>query len=179
MSLNLIERARVFALDAHKGLTRLNRANEPYSFHLEEVAGLVEQASGGEVEIASAWLHDTVEDTTTTIKVIGRLFGAEVATIVDGLTDPPNFAIMPTLERKKFQAFRVSSKDNSVKLVKIADQISNLRSVAIDPPVKWTEEKCKCYIAGAHLIAIECGGVSPLLDSLFHQAYERARAVHP
>lgn len=178
-SSQLVNSARDFALEAHKGLIRPNKAQEPYSTHLEEVAGLVEQSGGSEEEVAAAWLHDTVEDTGTTLDTIRERFGDLVATIVDGLTDKPDLTGMPTLERKRLQAERVREKSHSVKRVKIADQTSNLRSVAVDPPVKWDEQKCKDYIAGAKLIVDECKGVSPYLDAEFQAAYEKSSAVHP
>jgi guanosine-3',5'-bis(diphosphate) 3'-pyrophosphohydrolase len=176
---NLVERARAFAVKAHEGLTRPNKANEPYAVHLVEVAALVGAASGTPDEIAAAWLHDTVEDTSTTIEEIREQFGETVADIVDGLTDKPDLAGLPTLKRKLLQAERVKEKSNSVKIVKIADQTSNLRSVAVDPPITWDEQKCRDYIQGAHEIVLACHGVSAYLFSQFALAYHAAKAAHP
>lgn len=129
-------------------------------------------------EIAAAFLHDSVEDTPTTLSEIVELFGAVVGDIVDGLTDPSEFDTLPTLIRKRRQALRIQSKSDSVKRVKIADQTSNLRSVAVDPPVKWNKQKCLDYIEGARLIVMECRGASGFLEIQFDEAYQAAIEAH-
>ncbi|HVZ76122.1 MAG TPA: HD domain-containing protein [Candidatus Paceibacterota bacterium] len=175
----MVAAAREFAKKAHEGLKRPNKAQDPYWTHLKDVADLVEAAGGTPWEIAAAWLHDTVEDTSTTLEEIRVIFGAEVAHTVDGLTDPPHFTGMPTLERKTLQAQRVVHKDKSVKLVKLADQTSNVRSVTSDPPVDWTPQKCRDYIDGARLIAEECKDASPVLYVEFCKAYKAADRIYP
>ncbi|MBI4158536.1 MAG: HD domain-containing protein [Candidatus Yanofskybacteria bacterium] len=174
----LVERAKAFALEAHKGQKRWNREETPMATHIKEVATLVEQSSGNEVEIAAAWLHDVVEDTPVTLAEITANFGNEVAAIVDGLTDLPEFSRMLTLERKTAQARRVSDESDSVKHVKLADQISNVRSVAVDPPAKWDSKKCLDYVNGAELVAWECKDASSRLYGLFCRAYADAVKAH-
>ena len=174
----LVERARVFALEAHKSQKRFNKDKTPLATHIEEVATLVEQSGGNEVEIAAAWLHDVVEDTSRSLENIRDNFGEEVARIVDGLTDPPEFNGMHTLERKIAQARRVSDESDSVKRVKIADQISNVRSVAVDPPVKWDSRKCLAYANGAELVVWECKEASGRLYGLFCRAFDDAVKAH-
>jgi (p)ppGpp synthase/HD superfamily hydrolase len=170
----LVKKAKKFAIEAHAGLFRPNRAREPYSVHLQETAELIEEAGGSEIEIAAGWLHDTVEDTGATMEEIRTEFGDEVADIVTGLTDPKWPENISTLDRKKFQAVRVKSESNSTKLCKLADQTSNMRSVAVDPPVKWTSQKCRDYAEGARIIAAECQGISSILDKYFVEAHEKA-----
>lgn len=170
----LIRRAREFALEAHDGIIRPNRAGEPYSVHLQETATLIEEVGGSEIEISAGWLHDTVEDTKVTIGEILVVFGGEVARIVEGLTDPEWPKGITTLERKRLQALRVRSESNSIKLCKLADQTSNLRSVAADPPIKWTVQKCRDYVEGARIIAIECQNINLMLDRYFAIAYKQA-----
>ena len=174
----LVERAKAFALEAHKGQTRLNKDKTPLATHIEEVVSLVAEFGGSEAEIAAAWLHDVVEDTPVTLEEIAANFGNEVAMIVDGLTDPPGFNRMHTFERKTAQARRVSGESDSVKRVKLADQISNVRSVAVDPPVKWDPKKCIDYANGAELIAWECKDVSGRLFGLFCRAHTAALRAH-
>ncbi len=171
MSMSLVERAKLFGINAHKGLFRKNAAREPYSTHIAEVAALVEQSGGSSEEIAAAWLHDVVEDTPFTLKQIFAEFGNTVAEIVDGLTDPAEFTGIATLERKTLQAQRVAKKSDSVKRVKIADQISNTQSVAHDPPVEWQAPKCILYTEGARRIVEQCKGVSSFLEEKFAVAH--------
>ncbi|MEK7560445.1 MAG: HD domain-containing protein [Patescibacteria group bacterium] len=175
---NLVTEAEAFARTVHADQIRPNRAQEPYVAHLQEVAELVRTSGGSDEEVAAAWLHDSVEDTSVTIEEVIARFGEEVANIVDGMTDPPEFDGLPTLERKTRQAERVRVKIFGVKRVKIADQTSNLRSVAVDPPVKWDRQKCLDYIEGARRIAVGCYGISAYLDLEFQKAYRRAFQEH-
>ena len=174
----LVERAKAFALEAHRGQTRLNKDKTPLAIHIEEVVSLVEQSGGSEEEIAAAWLHDVVEDTSQSLEDIRDNFGEEVASIVHGLTDPPEFNFLHTLERKRAQARRVSDESDSVKRVKIADQISNVRSVAVDPPVKWDSKKRLDYANGARLVAKECRGASVFLYKKFETVFLKAHRKH-
>ena len=154
----LATKARIFAVKAHEGVTRNNIAKRPFIMHPAEVVDLVYDSHGNEREIVAAWLHDTVEDTSVTLDDIRLNFGDEVAELVNGLTDSPEFSKLLLLERKICQAARVRGESWSVKRVKIADQISNVRMVAVDPPSDWDTDMCLKYIAGAKLIAFECRG---------------------
>lgn len=170
----LAEKARIFAIEAHDGQVRCNRAQEPYVNHLREVAGLVEESGGSENELAAAWLHDVVEDTSVTFADIVEKFGVHVAGIVHGLTDPEEFGSLPLQERKVLQAKHIRFKDKSVKRVKIADQISNVRCVVKDPPIEWDNQKNLIYAETAFLIAMECGHISMFLNIEFRKAYNEA-----
>lgn len=172
----LIEAARAYAIEKHAGLFRKNRDGQPYHVHVVEVAELVAQAGGTPEQVAAGLLHDTCEDTNATDAEIRARFGDTVGDLVDGLTDPPDYAGMPTLERKTLQAERVRGKSDGVKLCKQADGISNMRSVATDPPVAWTREKCADYIEGARRVAEACAGVSAFLDEEFRLAHAAALA---
>lgn len=173
----LIAAARAFAIERHEGTFRQNKAREPYAVHVVEVALLVEESGGSAEEIAAGFLHDTVEDTKTTILEIRLRFGDKVADIVDGLTDPTGFYGMPTLERKTLQAERVRGKSASVRRCKKADGTSNMRSCAVDPPIKWNRQKCLDYAEGARLVAVECDGISAYLDEEFRKAHAGALAL--
>ncbi len=174
----LVERARVFAEKAHKGQTRLNKDKLPLVTHLEEVVSLVRESGGSDEELAAAWLHDVVEDTPVLLTEVAKNFGDKVANIVFGLTDPPHFSGLHTLERKTAQAERMRYLSDSVKRVKIADQTSNVRSVAIDPPVKWDTQRCLDYVEGARKIVFECEDVDEFLFGKFCEAYWTAIKVY-
>lgn len=175
---NLIIRAKVFALCEHKDIfwEMISGRRLQQTEHLQEVADLVWASGGSDIEIASAWLHDMVEDTKITLAEIEARFENQVAANVDGLTDPPEFTDLPTAERKRRQSVRVRGKSNSVKRIKIADQTSNVRSLTVDPSKKWAEKEGELanYIRGAKLIADECKGISPVLDALFEAEYAKA-----
>jgi (p)ppGpp synthase/HD superfamily hydrolase len=178
MTYSLVSDAETVATEAHKGIMRPGKIKEPYIVHPKEVAGLVAQSGGSNAEIAAGWLHDVPEDTSVSIKDIQLQFGDTVAEIVDGLTDPPEFSGLPTLVRKTQQAERLKKKGESVKRVKIADSISNLRKIAIDPPTHWDKQRCLNYIEGVRLVATECYGISAFLDGQFDSAYQNAVLVY-
>ncbi len=171
--MSIIPFARDFTFEAHDGRTSttVNGFKRPQVVHLQEVADLVWASGGTDEEIAAAWLHDTVEDTKITVEDIKNNFGDDVATMVEGLTDLEEITGLPVAERKQKQAERIQNESVSVRRIKIADQISNVRMLAIDATVRMTVAECKDYIEGARKIVDECRGISPLLEKLFDEAY--------
>jgi len=168
----MISAARALARHHHAGQVRPNRARSPKVEHLAEVAAIIAASGGTDTEIAAAWLHDGVEDTAMTLEDIRVATNDEVAMLVDGLTDPAHFATLPLAERKPLQAQRVRQKSAGVKRVKIADQTSNLRSVAHDPPTDWNAAVCMDYADGANLVVEACREDGPELAALFDAAYQ-------
>ena len=168
--------ARKFAREAHKSiiLHTVSGDMRPHIEHLQEVADLIWASGGTEIEIAAAWLHDSVEDTSVTLQDIEEKFGNEIASLVADLTDPEESKQQSNAERKPKQAERVKSKNDSVKRIKLADQTSNIRFVTTDPKSTWVFEGNRDYIIGAKLIADACSGVSPLLDELFNKEYKKS-----
>ena len=82
--LALLQKAYVYSAQVHEGQERLS--GEPYLVHPLEVAGLLADMRMDVVTLCAGLLHDTVEDTLTTVEEIRRLFGDEVAVLVEGLT---------------------------------------------------------------------------------------------
>lgn len=177
MDEDVIGRAERLATKAHEGQFRRNVARDPYITHPRAVAALVEQSGGNTEEIASAWLHDVVEDTQVTIDEIRQEFGDAIAHIVDGLTDPPHFEGNPIAVRKQWQAERVLEKSDSVKRVKLADQLNNIQFVGFDPPTDYSTTNQLDYVDGAHAIAKNCAGVSEMLDALFEETYRKSMSA--
>lgn len=177
MEEDVIARAERLATRAHKGQFRKNTAHDSYITHPRAVAALVERSGGNAEEIAAAWLHDVVEDTPVSIDEIRQEFGDGIAHIVDGLTDPPHFEGEPIALRKGWQAERVAEKDNSVKRVKLADQLNNIEFVGFDPPTRFSVTDQLDYVEGAHAIAKNCAGVSAMLDTLFEETYQKSVAA--
>ncbi len=168
---NLVQRAREFAARVHTGQFHNHAKTIPYIAHPEEVAGLVIKSGGTDVEIAAAWLHDVVEDTPVTIEDIRKEFGNEVAEIVNGLTDFPEIEKLPIVERKAKQAERVLGESVSVRLVKLADQTSNVRVAGLGNEFNMDLKESREYIAGAKRIADNCRGISEYLDGFFLEIY--------
>lgn len=156
--------AKKLALEYHAHHRRPNASDEPCIIHLAEVASYVADHSQDASLIAAAWLHDLLEDTTATPQDIESHVSAEVSVLVGWLTDPADWKTLPLVQRKAFQVQRIREAPLGARLVKLADQISNIRSVLLDPPSDWTPQKCSDYIQGAHSVAQACEGVAPQLD---------------
>ncbi|WP_027177448.1 RelA/SpoT family protein [Maridesulfovibrio hydrothermalis] len=128
--LALIQRAYVFSARAHEGQMRLS--GEPYLAHPLHVAKLLADMRLDEPTVAAGLLHDTVEDTDTTIDEIVELFGEEVADIVDGVTkismmDFESKAIAKAENIRKM--ILAMAEDIRVLMVKLADRLHNMRTL--------------------------------------------------
>ena len=76
--------AYVFSMKAHS--TQMRASGDPYFSHPLEVASILSDMKLDDATIITALLHDTVEDTTTTLDEIRKLFGSEIASLVNGVT---------------------------------------------------------------------------------------------
>ncbi len=169
---DVVAQAMEFANKAHEGQVRRDARQVPYITHVAEVVELVQQSGGTQLEIAGAWLHDTVEHTTTTLDDIKALFGDEVWQLINELTDPVEFKDLSVAECKDKQALRVHGQSASAKRVKIADQISNVRLVGSGVLLDTDPLESVDYIVGAKKVADACAGVSQQLEKLFTEAFE-------
>lgn len=82
--INIVEQAKYFAIERHGN--QIYGDSLPYEWHIGNVASLAARLGYSPQIQAAAWLHDTVEDTDTTLKEIEELFGSKVAVTVDGVT---------------------------------------------------------------------------------------------
>lgn len=132
-----LNRAYVFAMKKHGA--QLRASGDPYYSHPVEVAGILTKFKLDCASIIAGLLHDTVEDTDTTIEEIKNLFGDQVAQIVDGVT---KLAMIEQKSANKKQAenFRklllAMSEDIRVLLIKLADRLHNMRTLHFCAPEK-------------------------------------------
>jgi guanosine-3',5'-bis(diphosphate) 3'-pyrophosphohydrolase len=132
---DMLNRAYVFSMKAHGSQTRAN--GDPYFSHPLEVAGFLTQLKLDTASIVTALLHDTVEDTVATLDDIQRLFGPEIARLVDGVTKLSRIELQSiesqTDQAKQAENFRklvlAMSEDIRVLLVKLADRVHNMRTL--------------------------------------------------
>jgi GTP pyrophosphokinase len=125
-----IQRAYIYSAKQHEG--QLRKSGEPYMVHPLSVALIVVDMGLDESSICSALLHDTIEDTSTTAEDLTRLFGPEVAGIVDGVTklSGVNFKRREERQAESFRKFLVAmTKDIRVLLLKLADRLHNMRTL--------------------------------------------------
>lgn len=137
--LELISRAYVFSASAHAKQTR--RSGEPYLSHPLEAANILAELRLDGVSIAAGLLHDTVEDTITTIEEIEELFGEEIAGIVDGVTKVNQRVTAESTSKADIQAENIrkivmaTTKNIRVILVKLADRLHNMRTLEFQRPL--------------------------------------------
>lgn len=135
---DLLNRAYVFSMQAHGAQKR--RSGDPYFSHPLEVAGILTEMKMDSMSIATALLHDTVEDTDVTLEEIEKLFGPVVARLVDGMTKLSRIELQSDQEAKQAENFRklvlAMSEDIRVLLVKLADRLHNMRTLHFMIPEK-------------------------------------------
>ncbi|MGL4853436.1 MAG: RelA/SpoT family protein [Phocaeicola sp.] len=136
--IEIIEKAFLFAKQAHKGVKR--RSGEPYIMHPISVARIVcEEIGLGSTSICAALLHDVVEDTDYTVEDIENLFGPKIAHIVDGLTKISGgiFGDRASAQTENLKKLLLTmSSDIRVILLKIADRLHNMRTLGSMLPNK-------------------------------------------
>ncbi len=126
----LLNRAYVFSMKAHGAQVRAS--GDPYFSHPIEVAGILTDLKLDDETIVTAILHDTIEDTVATHEQIEKLFGANVARLVDGVTKLSKIEAQSENERaaENLRKFLLAlSDDIRVLLVKLADRLHNMRTL--------------------------------------------------
>lgn len=150
-----------FASDAHRGQL-VPGSQRPYDTHLAKVAMEVIAAlahaptADGNLAVACALLHDTLEDTEATFLAINAAFGSAVAHGVLALTKNKS---LPKEEQMPDSLNRILQNPTEVAMVKLADRITNLAP----PPSHWTREKCTAYREEAKTILATLGHANAYL----------------
>jgi len=128
---SLLDRAIMFAVDAHSGMVR-KRGNTPYVLHPLEVAAVAGTMTDDQEVLAASVLHDTVEDTPATIEDIEKNFGARVAALVASETENKRHGLPPeeSWMIRKTESLETLKKaeDPGVRIMWLSDKLSNMRS---------------------------------------------------
>jgi len=135
--MEMIEKAYIFSASVHQGQIRLS--GEPYLTHPMEVCGILADMKLDTATLVTGLLHDTVEDTLTTIGQIEEYFGKEVAFLVDGMTKIGKITF-GSKEKRQAENYRkmilAMSTDIRILLVKLADRVHNMRTMEFQTPEK-------------------------------------------
>ena len=127
----MLNRAYVFGAKMHQSQMRADGG--PYFGHPLEVAAILTDLRLDDASILTALLHDTLEDTAATYEDIERLFGHEIAELVDGVTKLTQLELTST-ETAQAENFRklllAMARDVRVILVKLADRLHNMRTIS-------------------------------------------------
>jgi (p)ppGpp synthase/HD superfamily hydrolase len=172
-------RAADTAARRHAHQRRKGVAQEPYINHLLEVAKLVAEATGGAEPdpVIAALLHDAIEDQGVKAETIASQFGERVAEIVMEMTDDKS---LPKDVRKRQQIENAPKISREAKLVKLADKISNVRTISAAPPPDWSVERRLEYIEWARQVVAGLRGTSASLEQQFDDVAEQAkRSIDP
>lgn len=156
-----IERAYSFILEKHKG--QLRKSGEPYYHHLIEVAYILASLQAGPATIIAGLLHDVVEDTDVTVEEVEKLWGSDVAKLVDSLTKIQRLKLSK-IESQDFEAedhrkiFIGMAKDIRVIIIKLADRLHNMRTLASlspDRQIALSKETSEVFVPIAHRLGLD------------------------
>lgn len=137
-----IQRAVEFATKAHEGQKR--RSGEPYITHPLMVKDILQDWGMDEDTVIAGILHDTVEDTAVTLEDVEREFGETVAFLVDGVTKIGKArsgmrdidTYLPQTRDNLLRLLVATGSDIRVLIIKLADRLHNMRTLAALPPEK-------------------------------------------
>ncbi|MHC1746054.1 MAG: bifunctional (p)ppGpp synthetase/guanosine-3',5'-bis(diphosphate) 3'-pyrophosphohydrolase [Negativicutes bacterium] len=157
-SVDLVRKAYDFACNAHEG--QLRASGEPYISHPLGVAKILAGLQIDTVTISAALLHDVVEDTQVSLEELERIFGKDIAKLVDGVTKL-NKIEYKSKEEQQMENFRkmflAMAKDIRVVLIKLADRLHNMRTLKYMPEPKQQKiayETLEIFAPLAHRLGI-------------------------
>lgn len=181
VSIRKILEATRFAAEKHAGQRRKGHAGEPYINHLVEVSDLIANSSETvDVNlIIAGLLHDLIEDTDVTAQEIEKRFGKDVAGLVLEATDDKS---LPKEARKALQVETAPHKSQRAQVLKLADKISNVRSLISSPPAEWSRERKLQYGEWAWRVVAGFTSPNPFLLEEFKKAYAdliRSHSINP
>ena len=161
-----------FAAEKHAFQRRKGEQGEPYVNHLIEVAEMIAKAlpEPDANLIIAALLHDSIEDAGVTAEDIAQRFGSDVAGLVNEVTDDKS---LPKQERKRLQIENAPKKSTRAQAIKLADKISNLRSVLNSPPAGWDRERKREYFTWAKRVVDGLESPNPMLKAEFDNIYSK------
>jgi guanosine-3',5'-bis(diphosphate) 3'-pyrophosphohydrolase len=186
-----VERAYEYARDAHEGQFR--HSGHPFITHPLAVADTLAQMRMDHQTVMAALLHDVIEDTGVAKATLSRKFGRDVSAIVDGLSKLKTiFKSRAEAQAENFQKMAMAmANDIRVILVKLADRLHNMRTLAPLPPEKRREiarETLDFYAPianrlGIHSMKVELEELSfrnlyPMRAGLIERAVRASRGSH-
>ena len=136
--MNVVDKALVFATAAHAAVGQKRKyTGEDYIVHPIEVMELVRSVPHDDNMLAAALLHDLVEDTSVSIDLIREQFGDDIADLVDWLTDVSRPEDGNRAARKAKDCAHTAAAPARAKTIKLADLISNSKSIGHFNPSFW------------------------------------------
>jgi len=178
----LITKAHDFAREAHKDQVRFS--GEPYFTHLFQTAKILAEFGMGPITIAAGFLHDAIEDVGVTPETIRTEFGEEILFLVEGVTKLGQIRYTSNWHTESLRKLFVAmSQDIRVLMIKLADRLHNMRTLASVPQEKQKRiaaETLEVYAPIAYRLGI--GRLNRELEDLafpfvYPDAYEETRQI--
>jgi GTP diphosphokinase / guanosine-3',5'-bis(diphosphate) 3'-diphosphatase len=172
----LILKALQFAAEKHRHQRRKDLLASPYINHPIEVAELLWR-QGGITDInvlAAALLHDTLEDTETTVLELEQEFNPDIAALVVEVSDDKQ---LPALERKRLQIQHAAHISPRAQQIKLADKIRNIHDILHAPPHSWNLQRRREYLDWSAAVVAGLCGCNSALEALYKTTLHHAYAV--
>ena len=170
-----ILKALDFVARKHQHQRRKDKDASPYINHL--IAVVTTLCEIGKIDdstiLVAAILHDTLEDTETTLEEIERKFGKGVGQLVVEVTDDKNLS---KHIRKQLQIERAAKISYGAKCIKLADKISNIQDIIESPPANWSSQRKLEYVNWAKEVIDELRGTHEKLEDYFDGVCHKAEA---
>ena len=169
--MELVLQAAAFAAEKHRNQRRKDEEASPYINHPIQLAYILVQADIEDpVVLAAALLHDTIEDTKTSLDELEIVFGYEIANIVAECSDDKSLG---KLERKQAQIDHAAHISRKAKLVKLADKIANVSDINGAPPAGWSLERKREYYDWAKQVVDRMRGTHAVLEARFDAEFAK------
>jgi guanosine-3',5'-bis(diphosphate) 3'-pyrophosphohydrolase len=169
--LSLLFKALSFSAEKHTKQRRKDIDKTPYINHPISLANILAQRWViDENVLCAAILHDTIEDTETTVDELQEHFGEKITSIVLEVTDDKS---LEKSVRKQKQVEHAASISHEAKLVKLADKIANITDIINTPPADWSTDRKKEYFDWAKAVVDNLRGAHQGLEKDFDDLIKR------
>ena len=172
--MSIVFKAFGFAARKHQNQRRKGRQGAPYINHPIDVAERLWEI--GEIRdintIIAGILHDIIEDTETSQEELETEFGSEICSIVLEVTDDKS---LPQQVRKRLQVEHAGNLSFAARQVKLADKISNIQEVIDSPPINWSLQQRREYVAWGEEVINELLGSNENLERYFKDLSSKAK----
>lgn len=163
-----------YAAMMHKLQRRKGYLKIPYINHPIKVCQMIASVDETDPDLLiAAVLHDTLEDTSATQDEIKVLFGANVLSIVEEVTDDMD---LPEKIRKELQVTKASKLSRMAKIIKVADKICNIHDI-LTYPIHWGRKRKIRYVEWSMHVFEGCRGQNEKLDQLFIDIYNKGLVI--
>ncbi len=163
-----------FAARKHRTQRRKDVDASPYINHPIEVATVL--ATRGRIRdlptLLAAVLHDTLEDTETTLEELEQTFGPEVRALVVEVSDDKR---LPKAERRRRQVEHAPLKSTKAKIIKLGDKIANVLDITLAPPADWSIGRRREFLDWTEQVVKGCRGTNAELERYYDEVLWEGR----